>query len=222
MSAGRRPPPVLARPSAQPLADPAEVARRRALVGSPAHAPLAGFACALRRALPGLLVPDLDPLDGGTDARVLLLLEKPGPRVARTGFVSRDNPDGTAAATRAFLLAAGLAREETLIWNAVPAWNGTTRVAAGELREGLARLLPLLALLPRLDTAILVGARAARAGPLLPPGLRQIRSDHPSPQVRAAFPARWAAIPEAWAAARLSPAAAPDARPPPGAGAPAR
>lgn len=216
------PVPALPRPSAQPLADPSEVARRRALLAAPAHAPLAGFAEALRRAMPGRLVPDLDPLDGGTGARVLLLLEKPGPRVARTGLVSRDNPTGTAAALSAFLQAAGLAREETAIWNAVPGWNGTTRVAAPELREGLSHLAPLLALLPRLDSVILVGARAGRAAPLLPPGLRAIRSDHPSPQVRAAFPERWAAIPEAWAAARLSPAAAPGGPPPPGGSAPAR
>jgi hypothetical protein len=144
----------------------------------------------------------MDPLDGGTEARVLLLLEKPGPQAARTGFVSRDNPSPTSAAIRAFLDQAGLPRGETLRWNAAPLWNGTIRLHAAELRDGLALLPALLALLPRLDTAILVGRHAARAEPLLPPHLRVIRSAHPSPQVRAAFPMAWAAIPQTWAQAR--------------------
>jgi hypothetical protein len=162
---------------------------------------LAAFAAALRAGTPHM-IPDMDPLDGGTEARVLLLLEKPGPQAARTGFVSRDNPSPTSAAIRAFLDEAGLPRGETLLWNAAPVWNGTIRLGVAELREGLGHLPDLLALLPRLDAAILVGRHAARAEPLLPQHVRVIRSAHPSPQVRAAFPERWAAIPQAWAAAR--------------------
>ncbi len=184
------------------LLDPAEAARRRALLGAPHMASLASFAARLRR--PGLLVPDMDPLDGGTGARVLLLLEKPGPQAARTGFVSRDNPSPTSAALRLFLEQAGLPRGDTLIWNAIPAWNGTIRLTGAERRDGLAHLPALLLQLPRLDTVILVGRQAARAEPLLR-HLRVLRSAHPSPQVRAAFPDRWAAIPETWAQARLPP-----------------
>ena len=51
----------------------------------------------------GKAVPDVDPLDGGVNARLLILLETPGPRVLGTGFVSRDNPDGTAANMFRFL-----------------------------------------------------------------------------------------------------------------------
>src|SRR5579872_4039607 len=49
-------------------------------------------------------VPNFDPLDAGVDARVLFLFEKPGPKTAKdgrrkgSGFISRDNDDGTAAA----------------------------------------------------------------------------------------------------------------------------
>lgn len=182
------------------LLTPEEATRRRALLARPHMAPLATWAATLRATLPG--TPDLDPLDGGTEARVLLLLEKPGPQAARTGFVSRDNPSPTSAALRAFLHDSGLPREETAIWNAVPAWNGTIRLTAAELRDAARHLPGLLGLLPRLDTVILVGRHAARAEPLLPPGLRVLRSAHPSPQVRAAFPDRWAAIPQVWSKAR--------------------
>ncbi len=182
------------------LLTPEEANRRRALLAQAHMAPLAAWAAALRAALPG--TPDMDPLDGGTEARVLLLMEKPGPQAARTGFVSRDNPSPTSAALRAFLLDAGLPREDTAIWNTVPAWNGTIRLTAPELRDGPRHLPGLLRLLTRLDTVILVGRRAGSAEPLLPPGLRVLRSAHPSPQVRAAFPDRWAAIPQVWAQAR--------------------
>jgi hypothetical protein len=166
--------------------------------------PLAAFAAALRLTSPHVL-PDMDPLDGGTGARVLLLLEKPGPQAARTGFVSRDNPSPTSAAIRAFLEEVGLPRADTLLWNAAPFWNGTIRLRAPERQDGFRHLPALLALLPRLDTAILVGRHAAQAEPLLPRHLRVIRSAHPSPQVRAAFPDHWAAIPRAWAEARRPP-----------------
>ena len=185
------------------LADPLEGARRRALLAAPLHAPLAAWVASLRDRVPGF-VPDIDPLDGGTGARVLLLMEKPGPQAARTGFVSRDNPSPTSAALRMFLEQAGLPRVETLIWNSVPAWNGTIRLSAQERLEGPRHLPALLSLLPQLDTAILVGRTAAGAEGLLPPGLRILRSVHPSPQVRAAFPDRWDAIPKAWARARRS------------------
>ncbi|HVG47054.1 MAG TPA: uracil-DNA glycosylase family protein [Rubellimicrobium sp.] len=187
------------------LTSPEEIVRRRALLAHPAHAPLAAYTATLRAALPGL-VPDMDPLDGGTAARVLLLLEKPGPGAGRTGFVSRDNASPTSSAIRAFLDQAGLPRSETLLWNSVPAWNGTIKVTGPEVTSGLAHLATLLPLLPRLDTVILVGARAGRAGAALQgTGLRLLRSAHPSPQVRAAFPDRWSAIPRVWAEARTSP-----------------
>eukprot|EP01046_Picozoa_sp_COSAG06_P083618 COSAG06_NODE_30503_length_538_cov_0.355353_1_plen_129_part_10 len=65
-------------------------------------------------------VPAPDPLDGGVGARMLLLLETPGPAVLRTGFVTRDSANGTAANLFRFLAEAGLSRADTLIWNAVP------------------------------------------------------------------------------------------------------
>ncbi len=163
--------------------------------------PLAAFLLDLRARVAPSVVPGFDPRDGRAEARVLLLLEKPGPGALASGLVSRDNSSLTSRAIRSFLEAAELPREDTVLWNVVPAWNGTMRVTGAEVREGLGHLARLLPLLPRLDTAILAGRHAGRAAPLLG-GLRVIATAHPSPNVRAAFPDRWAAIPGTWAGAR--------------------
>ena len=177
------------------LADPAERQRRRTLLSQPHIAPLAAYAAGLRH--PGVQVPDFDPLDGGTAARVLFLLEKPGPGIHPDGFVSRDNDTPTAAAIRAFMAQAGLPRAETVLWNVVPWWNGTTAVTRAERAAGVEALAGLLPLLPGLDTAVLVGRTAGAARGVLG-GLRVLASAHPSPQVRAGFRARWDAIPDMW------------------------
>ena len=177
------------------LHDPAERERRRALLSLHHAAPLAAYAAGLRR--PGILVPDFDPLDGGTAARVLFVLEKPGPGIHPDGFVSRDNDTPTAAAIRAFMAQAGLPREETVLWNVVPWWNGTTTVTGAERAAGVKALAGLLPLLPGLDTAVLVGRMAGAARGVLG-SLRVLASAHPSPQVRAGFRARWDAIPDVW------------------------
>lgn len=44
----------------------------------------------------GRVVPHFDPLDGGVDSRVLILLETPGAGMTADDAVSRDNPTGTA------------------------------------------------------------------------------------------------------------------------------
>lgn len=143
-------------------------------------------------------------MDGGVDARVLFLLEKPGPMTSParrvregSGFVSRDNDGATAEAMLRFMLEAGLPRRDTVIWNVIPWWNGTIAVTAAERAAGLQQLGDLLALLPRLHTAVLVGRTAARARPFLN-GLRVLESAHPSPQVRAGYRAMWDAIPRVW------------------------
>ncbi len=169
---------------------------------------LAAFAAALRQST-GRAVPDADPLDGGIDARVLLLLETPGPGMGGDGFVSRDNPTGTARNIARFADAAGLPRERTLIWNAVPwrihapgARNRAPR--AGEIRDGIAALAPFLALLPTLEAVVLAGRVAAEAAPLLArlrPELAVFRSFHPSPTIVCTAPAVGAGIVAALTAA---------------------
>jgi hypothetical protein len=154
--------------------------------------------------------PEFDPADGGTEASLLFLYEKPGPMTssdgrgnrAGSGFISRDNDDPTAEATFRFMHEAGIPRAATVIWNVVPGWNGTRRITSNELADGVEEVRRLIGLLPRAKGVILVGQKAARAEPLLRrTGLRTFRSDHPSPLVRASHPERWLRIPEAWRSA---------------------
>lgn len=188
-------------------------AERHAMLGLPHIAPLARYAANLRIRY-GVEVPDFDPADGGTRARILFLKEKPGPMTSTSksgrvgsGFISRDNDDSTAEATFHFMNAAGLPRGDTLMWNVVPGWNGTRKITTQELQEGVSEVLNLIALLPRLEVVVLVGKRAARAEPLLAGmGITVLHSLHPSPLVRASRPDDWADIPNVWkeAAATLS------------------
>lgn len=174
--------------SPKSLADPDALAARRALIAVPHIAPIRALAERIS-AERGAPVPVPDPLDGGVAARMLLLLETPGPAVLRTGFVTRDSANGTAANLFRFLAEAGIARTDTLIWNAVPwlihaagARNRAPRQA--EVAAAALYLAPLLDLLPRLAVAVLAGRFAAGAAPAiaaLRPDLPVIRVPHPSP-----------------------------------------
>ena len=138
---------------------------------APHMAPLTAFVAKLRaakpEARPDLGYPDFDPLDGGTSADILFLFEEPGrmtsARTRGSGFISRDNNDPTAAATFGFMQEANLPRHRTIIWNIVPAWNGTRKITATELQGGLDALKELLSLLPKLRTIVFVGRKAQRA-----------------------------------------------------------
>lgn len=175
--------------------------QRKAMLDQPHIARLTSYVAELRRSS-GLEVPDFDPLDGGVAARVLFLFEKPGRMAVESGFISRDNDDLTAAATFEFMAQAGIPRKQSVIWNVVPGWNGTRKVTAPELSGGLASLRALLKHLPALSTVVMVGKKAARAKCYLQStGLVPIESLHPSPIVRARFPAKWEAIPREWAKA---------------------
>ena len=65
-------------------------------------------------------VPGFDPAGPGIAARLLILLETPGPRIGLTGVVSLVNPAGTARNLRRFLAETGIDGREVLLWNAVP------------------------------------------------------------------------------------------------------
>ncbi len=200
-------------PAAAPraLRDPGARSLRRRLLDAPHIRPLNEYAAGLRKR-PGVEVPDFDPLDGGVDARLLFLFEKPGPMTAAdgarrgsrkgSGFISWDNDDPTAENTFLFMREAGIPRKLTVTWNVIPWWNGTTEVTPAELREGAEETRRLAGLLPRLRAVVFVGAKASRARPHLEDtGLVFFSSCHPSPVVRATRPDRWRAIPSDWARA---------------------
>lgn len=137
----------------------------------------------------GRRVPGFDPLDGGAAARLLILLETPGPGGDGPRLVSRDNPTGTARNLSRFLAGAGIARADTILWNAVPwivhppgARNRALR--RGEIAEGLKLLPAFLDLLPRLEVAVLAGRVAGTAAEVVArarPAVHVLAMPHPSP-----------------------------------------
>ena len=182
------------------LGEPGAAEARRALLDLPRMAALRPLVDAIRAGHGE--VPDPDPLDGGADARLLLLLETPGPRIRATGFVSRDNPAETSANLFRECRAAGIARRDTLIWNAVPwivhAPGATNRAPrAGELAAGRRWIPPLLGCLPRLAVVVLAGRAAADAAEAVAaarPGLPVLRMPHPSPTYLCTSPAHPARV----------------------------
>jgi hypothetical protein len=179
--------------------------RRRAMLHEPHIAPLTVYAAKLRER-GSYEVPEFDPFDGGVHAHVLFLFEKPGPMTSSkggSGFISRNNDDLSAEATFDFMQRAEIPRKLTVTWNVIPWWNGTRKVTGQELREGVACVQELIALLPMLRSVVLVGGKAAKANAYLKGrGLTLFTSAHPSPLVRARYPDRWNAIPSQWAKVR--------------------
>lgn len=177
--------------------------RRREMLSEPHVAPLAAYVANLRDRGMGE-VPDFDPLDGGKDARVLFLFEKPGPKTSKagggSGFISRNNDDPTAATTLRFMQEANIPRKLTVIWNVIPWWNSTTKITAQELRRGAGCVNELVDLIPHLRAIVFVGVKAAKAWPYLKSRpVEFLKSYHPSPKVKARSKDKWRSIPVEWA-----------------------
>lgn len=189
------------------LNDEAEVEARAARLADSHVAPIETWRRTVE--VPGRPIPHVDPLDGGTGARLLLLLETPGPGAAPLHFVSRDNATGTGRNLRRFLADARIARRDVVIWNVVPwvvhapgARNRPVRM--GEAREGLAMLPSFLDLLRDLRAAVLMGRVARLAAPVIAaarPDLPVIAVPHPSPTIVCTSPSVGARIAEGLAAA---------------------
>ena len=150
------------------LKDPTERDARLKMLGLPHVKPLTDYVEALRANLGEQYhIPNFDPGDGGIQARVLFLLEAPGPRAKESGFVSSNNPDPTAKNLWNLIHNAGIARTDTLIWNIVPWYvgeNGHIKPAPKEdIKQALPYLKDLLSLLPNLQLIVLVGAKARSA-----------------------------------------------------------
>lgn len=149
--------------------------------------PLTTFAAQLRLTHPEG-VPDFDPLDGGVDAECLFLLEAPGRKAVRSGFVSRNNPDETASNFFKLNEEANLRRNCTVTWNAVPWYIGDSQRIRAATRADLSaaqeHLVRLLSLLPRLRAIVLVGRKAQLFTTMvqqLAPSVTVLSCPHPSP-----------------------------------------
>jgi hypothetical protein len=149
-------------------------------------------------------IPDFDPDDGGIDAEILLLLEKPGPGPDNGGvrYVSQDNRDRTAENIKTFLLQAGIKRPQLVLWNAFPVWNGERRILAHHRPQAKEMLAQLLEQLPQLKFVVCVGLKSQDLLDRMPEALRPdvFRADsyHPSPIVERRYPEKFESIPEVW------------------------
>ncbi|MBI4381248.1 MAG: uracil-DNA glycosylase [candidate division NC10 bacterium] len=157
---------------------------------NPHIAPLTEFVHSIRveRGLPDA-IPYFDPLDGGLEAKALFLLEAPGSKAVRSGFVSRNNPDPTARNMCLLLRQAAIPREDTILWNVIPWYLGNqVRIrpaGSTDIVEGAEYLGKLLQLLPRLAVVVLVGKAAQRARPFVEErsAARILETHHPSARV---------------------------------------
>lgn len=194
------------------LRDFTAIEARRARLNDQHIASLTQYVARLRGQHPSWEFSDFDPLDGGIEAELLFLLEKPGPMTSPThmrkgsGFISRDNNDPTAEATFCFMREARIDRKRVVLWNVIPGWNGQRKIAPGEVEAGVKELRNLLKLLPRVRTVVLVGNKAQKAEPAIQHLNLCIRkSAHPGPLVKGANRALWDLISQQWAEAALAP-----------------
>lgn len=178
------------------------------MLEEPHIAPLTAYVQRLRTQHPDWEFPYFDPMDGGVDADMLFLLEKPGPMTSPktkrpgSGFISRNNDDATAEAVFMFMQQAGIDRKRVVLWNVIPGWNGTIKIKADERRAGVDELANLMQLLPKLKTVVLVGRQAGKAEKFMQSmNVNIATSAHPSPKVRSMNRAMWDRIPIQWAEA---------------------
>ena len=131
--------------------------------------PLMELICSWRSQ--GWSVPSIDPLDGGIRAKALFLLESPGPQAVGSNYISRDNPDPSARNMADSLARAGLAREDTLLWNVVPycvATRERNRNASSTQIKGARDFTQaFINCLPNLRAIVFCGRKAQIAKPLL-------------------------------------------------------
>lgn len=177
------------------LRTPEAIAIRSQLLTHPDHVPLRQWIEQLQESVheQGLDIPHFDPIGGGVRARVLYLLEAPGPKAARqhggSGFISMDNNDPTAKNVFTLTQEAGLDRRWVLAWNIVPWYVGTgdkiRPVKLGEVIEGQQHLRELISLLPDLRVVVTMGMPARKGWtPLagLFPQITTLTTWHPSGQ----------------------------------------
>lgn len=194
------------------LANLEERARRRLDLDQAHIAPLTQYVLKLRT-LYGFdnEIPFFDPLDGGVDAKILFLLEAPGGKAVASGFISRDNPDPTARNVSLICEEIGLSRKDTIAWNIVPWYVGSTTrirpVNQTDIAAAVQALGQLCSLLPEIRVVLLVGGKAQKAQEIVK-GLFDVpilSCPHPSQRVFNFWPDKRNEVKEIFAeAARLA------------------
>jgi uracil-DNA glycosylase len=160
--------------------------RRRGHLRTPHVAPLTDLVERIRRET-GYEeeVPYFDPFDAGIHAECMFIQQAPGPGAIASGFVSRDNDDESARHFFELARDAGLDRERTITWNAVPWHMDGAKINEDDLEEGLAYLDEALSLLPDLRALVMLGEKAQKLDRRLfrlRPRLKRFAAPLPSPQ----------------------------------------
>jgi uracil-DNA glycosylase len=128
--------------------------------------------------------PNVDPNDGGVNARVLFLQHTPGRMAVESGFVSRDNRDPTAKNAGEALDYAGFARTDYVRWNVVPYYISTAvkdgKASPREVREAAPYTQAFIDSLPNLRAVVFCGGMAKKAIPhlKLPDGVDTLSTFH--------------------------------------------
>lgn len=172
--------------------NPDRVAERLVMLKTaPSTQPLRSWAddLAARRRV---VVPHFDPAEAGVDARVLMLLEAPGPMANEhgerpgSGFISVDNDDPTAQNIWTTRNDVGL-HDGVLVWNIVPWYLGPASIhpTVSVMAQGAMELRRLLPLLQNVSAIVLSG-RYAQSGwkkhvaPFVGSALTVFETWHPS------------------------------------------
>jgi hypothetical protein len=189
---------------------PALLAERLTHLDDPRVAPLNDWVRDLRTRLgPEAIVPWFDPADGGIEARLLWLLEAPGPKATTerggSGIISCNNHDGAAENTWRTRAEAGVDRHLVVHWNVIPYYLGTdTKIRAwkpGDVANAGPMLAELVALLPELRSVVLGGEAAQICWRDHKPRTAQVREfpcPHPSVTNVNTRPGVWPLIVQAW------------------------
>ena len=150
------------------LSEPDERRRRYEHLRESHIAPLTDYVEGLRKTSGyDQKIPYFDPYDGGINAKLLFLLEAPGPKAVFSGFISRDNPDPTARNMTQLLAECRIPPQETVLWNIVPWYVGSEGrirpVNQEDINCGIQALKSLRPLLPNIRVVVLVGLKAQRS-----------------------------------------------------------
>jgi uracil-DNA glycosylase len=190
--------------------DPNEVKRREEEIFSTNVAPLNNWVRELRNRLgSNAIIPWFDPWDGGCEAKILWLLEAPGPKATRerggSGFISCNNNDGTAQNTWETREEAGVSRELVVHWNVIPYYLGSSTKIRAHDPNDIAAVGPLLTellnLLPHLQVVILGGKAAHKVWRGFAPRdskMQIIECPHPSPTNLNTRPGNRERVVKAW------------------------
>lgn len=155
----------------RPLSDPQEIQLRLGLLHEPHISALTTMVEQIREDEHICSVPWFDPMGGGVNAKVLLLLQDPSDTAQNgTGFISPDNPDPTANNTTWFRDKACLRPMELIHWNIIP-WMMTGSFS-NELNRASPYLKRLLCLLQNLKIIVCMGIKSEK-------GWNKIQPDNP-------------------------------------------